>query len=238
MNEIANNEPKLHPFEAAGMDHGPYRWAGLYSLPSPEMYEKNTDAANAALREIHSIGLVSGAGTCSCCGMAIVNIHVIVAATGRKFGVGCDCAEKTGDPAIANKAKVAAARLAAAKRRVAAERRRLEKHIRWLDTVCNDAGETNRARLAREQKEREEAEAARKGNASAKWGWLIDFLAGQSGGFCSSIREGLQAGAVPSGRAVDILADIWGKAHGGRVGSKAFEAAYEDFFKRFDAARG
>jgi hypothetical protein len=56
-------------------------------------------------------------------------------------------------------------------------------------------------------------------------------LSGPAGGFCDSIAAGIRQGREPHGRALDICAEIYAKAHG-RRGSKAYEAAIEEFYAK------
>jgi hypothetical protein len=67
--------------------------------------------------------------------------------------------------------------------------------------------------------------------------WLLDMLQG-SGGFVESMRYELSRAPLPelrlSQKQLDILADIYGKAHG-RANSKAYQEAVEDFWNKREA---
>lgn len=148
----------LHPFEASGMGRGPYRFVGVAHIPGPSLAEANPDAYNAALRALPR-DLVGGCGTCSNCGMAIMNIYIVADADGKRYGVGCDCVEKTGDACLSKPVLIAKAKLERDARRAKADARRLANHNKWLADVC-PTGETNAARLVRENWEKDMRAAA------------------------------------------------------------------------------
>lgn len=220
-----NENISAHPFELAGMAIGPYRFVGLWSFPSRTLAERNPSAYNIALGTMPR-NLEGGCGTCSHCGMAISNVFIVESVpTGKRFGVGCDCVQKTGDKALGDRVKVAKARHEAQLRRERAEQRRREAHERYLDTVCPKTGETNRARLACEAAERDAKQAAILAKG-AVYGPIADRLADGCGGFRDSVARDLRAGRSISPRAIDIVCDILAKQVG-RSGSKAYEAEYE-----------
>jgi hypothetical protein len=230
MQNSSSSELKAHPFELAGLGTGPYRFVGMVSIPSLSLAEANPDAYNNALRELPR-DLVGGCGTCANCGMAISNICIVVDAQGRRYGIGSDCVLKTYDSYLGNAVKVAVAKHQREQRRVRAEHKRAEQHKVWLATVCNEAGETNAQRVAREQQERaaaEQAEQVARVARAQRWNFLLPYLSGPAGGFCESIANGLRKGYEPSGRAIDICGEIYAKAHG-RRGSKAYNAALDEF---------
>src|SRR5688572_27044861 len=150
MNETPTTTPapKAHPFELAGMGRGPYRFLFLAVIPGPTLAEKNPSAYNAALQALPR-DLVGGCGTCANCGMAIMNVYVVADANGAKYGVGCDCVEKTGDACLSKPALIAKAKLERDARRLKADAKRLKKHNDWLAAIC-PTGETNAERIIRE----------------------------------------------------------------------------------------
>lgn len=158
MNETLNEAPKAHPFELAGMGHGPYRYVGFYALPSPDLAAANPEAYNARLREMPKLN--SGCGTCSNCGMAIMNIHIVRDGKGGLWGVGCDCIEKVGDKSLSDPAKVKQAKHEANLRHARQEARRIAQHEAWLLAIC-PTGETNAERIVRQNWERDMELAAR-----------------------------------------------------------------------------
>jgi hypothetical protein len=234
MQNTSSSELKAHPFELAGLGTGPYRFVGMVSIPGPSLAEANPEAYNNALRELPR-DLVGGCGTCSCCGMAIMNICIVVNGQGQRYGIGSDCVLKTGDAYLGNPAKIAIAKHQRHQRAIRNAAKRAAKHKVWLATVCNEAGETNSQRLDRESLEREGAEKALKAQqavertaATAKFGFLLPYLSGPEGGFCESIAKGIRQGYPPRVRAVDICGEIYAKAHG-RRGSKAYNEALDEF---------
>lgn len=221
-------EKAMHPFEAAGMGTGPFTFVAMWSFPPRDLAEKNPSAYNAAMQDMPK--LKGGCGTCSNCGMAISNICIVRNAQGEVYGVGSDCVMKTEDKALGDKAKVAVARHEAELRRARNEEKRRVQHEAWLAKVCNEAGETNAQRIARENQEHADKVAAdkaarlAKGAKYAKISSVLAQKSNSSGDFCSSISTGLQEGYLPSGRGLTIVIDIYAKTFG-RRGTAAYEAA-------------
>lgn len=86
-NETATTE---HVFETAGLGKAPFRFAG---------FEYKTFQA-------HPDAPVQCGGSCDYCGRAISNMCYVVAADGKRFKVGPDCIEKTGDKGLRKAATV------------------------------------------------------------------------------------------------------------------------------------
>jgi hypothetical protein len=191
----------------------------MVSIPSPHLAEKNPDAYNHALAALPRV--VSGMGTCACCGTAIVNVFLVRNSGGELYGVGCNCIEKSGEAPLI-RATVAAKRAAdRAKRAAKAEAIAAERRAAW--EAGREAREAASAKAAAEQA------ARRQGNA-LRFAWVLAVLQNQSGDFCRSMAEQiLQFGALPRGRAGEIVREIFGKATGGRMGSAAFYSAVENF---------
>lgn len=220
---------KLHPFEAAGMGRGPYAFIGAWSFPSPSLAEQNPTAYQNALAMMPR-GLVNGCGTCANCGRSIMNVCIVRDADGARYGVGCDCIEKTDDPSIGRAASIAVAKLDRAKRRDAAARRRAAKHAAWLAEVDPATGETREARMERERAEGRAAadarEAEAKAAADARCGFMLPAL-DASGSFGQELARSIRGGSVPYGRGLVIACEIYARSFG-RGGSKAFVAAFDD----------
>lgn len=214
---------KAHPFELAGLDHGPYRFIGAVSIPAPSLGEQNPTAYMNALAALPR-DLVNGCGTCGHCGRGIMNVCIVLAATGRKFGVGCDCIRKSGDASIGNAALVGVSRLERLKRQAKAELKRAARHAAWLAAVDPSTGETREERNARERQEREAAQALKAAAVVARFGFLLPALDGSGGDFSRSLSDQIRGGQAPSGRALDICVEIYARQFG-RRGSKAFDAA-------------
>ena len=209
------------------MDIGPYQYVGFWAFPSHALREHNPMAAQCQLVSMPK-NVVNGCGTCAHCGRAISHVYLVKSATGKVYGVGCDCIDRTGDKSLGDAVAVAAARLAKEQRREKRDIARQVRHNAWLATVCNDRGETNQQRLDRESAEKKAAELARVSSAISKWGWLIEVLRDGKGGFRDSVANGLAAGYPPSPRAWEICADIYAKTKG-RNGSKAYADAIAEF---------
>jgi hypothetical protein len=211
-------EQPVHPFEAAGLGKAPFRCVGAYSLPSPSMAEQNPTAYQNAMREMpRGIGI----GTCAYCGMGLTHNFIINSADDRKFVVGSDCVAKTHDKGLVNSVKVEITKA----RRLAKHAARQAKYEQWKLE--------NADRLAAEQAERDAKEAALQAERHAmrgKWEFLLRHLQGDAP-FVSSMREMIERGEAPQGRAASILAEIYAKAHG-RRGSKGYYDALDDFESR------
>jgi hypothetical protein len=230
MQTTPSESAKAHPFELAGMGIGPFRFLGVASIPSPSLAEHNPDAYNGALRDLPR-DLINGCGSCANCGMPITHICIVANSTGQRYGIGSDCVQKTGDRCLGNAAKVAIARIVRNQKIQRANAKREAKRQQFLSTVCNDRGETNAQRIEREQAEFEAVRKAKRQALADKWRFIAPYLSGPPGGFCDSIKESFRAGYEPSGRAVEILGEIYAKSFG-RRGSKAYEAALEEFYAK------
>lgn len=87
--------PKAHPFERT-LGPGPYRFAGFFDLGAclAALNAGNVEGYNNGLASLNALGLKSGGGTCSHCGMAIINIFIVKTGNGDLYGVGSDCIAK------------------------------------------------------------------------------------------------------------------------------------------------
>lgn len=148
------NETKLHPFEAAGMGRGPYAYAGFFDLAEARDPNSAANFGNPTGGMEDAPKLRNGLGCCAHCGMGIMNICIVVDADGGLWGVGCDCIEKADEPALSDKAKIDIANKARRKRQAKAEASRVARQEAWFARVNPATGETNAARLAREDQER------------------------------------------------------------------------------------
>ncbi len=228
----------LHTFTKAGMGDAPFRFVGMASIPSTSLAEQNPTGYNNALAALPR-DLVNGCGTCANCGMAIMNIFIVQNAAGKKYGVGCDCIEKTADKPMvraSHLAKLAAERVKRANRKEA-------KRLAFLSEINPATGETNEQRMQREREEQRAkvanamaAAMVRREAVAGKLQGLAATLRDGQGGFRDSIGQDMQAGFIPSGRARQIAIEILAKALGGRAGSKAFDAAWETINATFDEA--
>lgn len=222
MRRLIAEAEKAHPFELAGLGLAPFRCVGVASIPSPSMAEQNPAAYQNAMRDMPR---GYGIGSCAFCGMPLIHNFLINSADGHKFVVGSECVAKTRDKGLGQVVKVQIARMRreANRAKVAAEREANRK--KWL--------EDNAERLAAEAAERDAREAARQielANTRSKWEFMLPYLQSDSP-FVSNMRDMIEQGEAPHGRAAMILGEIYAKAHG-RRGSKAYDDALDDFEAR------
>jgi hypothetical protein len=227
-----------HPFELAGMGLGPFRFIGMVQIPSASLAEANPSAYNGALASLPR-NLIGGCGTCYNCGQAISNVCIVENSTGQRYGVGSDCVLKTGDQFLGDKVKVTLARIQRARRQEKAQAQREARREAFLAKVCNEAGETNAQRIEREDSERKAALAQRETAALARFSFVLPILDANSprdtsDNFCSNMARGIRQGYPPTGRALEIVREIYGKQFG-RRGGKAYEAAVAEFDIKMEA---
>lgn len=118
----------LHPFFLAGFGDGPYRFLYCYDLGEAMNPDSAANFGNMTGWTKDAPKLKAGLGTCACCGMAISLICIISNAAGELYGVGSDCAEKTGNDGIQrNGIKAALALRTRAKNRARAAAKRAAK---------------------------------------------------------------------------------------------------------------
>ena len=220
-----------HPFEKAGLGIAPFRCVGV---------REN--------RIKHPDGTTQPGGTCSYCGTGIAYECVIQDARGQRAVVGCDCVRKvyTGNDAWTKdrlltemeRARKLQARERARAKRLALWEERAAKAQEQRDAEARSLGYTDHeARVAAEQIQAEKKAASVAQEAEVKYGWLLSVLDEQRGDFAASIAADLREGRAldaMSPRVIQICREIYAKATGGRRGSKAFEAAVEDFDSRLE----
>lgn len=225
----------LHPFELSGMGRAPFKCVGVYSFPSPSLAEQNPAAYQAA---IQAMPRGYRCGTCHHCGMALMNNYLIESADGVKSSVGCECVYKTNDPrsAVVTEVKREQLRMERQKRAEKRAAQRKAAALKWEQ----DHPEQVAAR-AEEKRLWQEAKTARENAANAErirvrrvFAFIIPVLQKQAGEFCGSIAMQINDGYAPQGRALEIVADIYAKAIGGRRGSNAYWEAHRDFAKRIE----
>jgi hypothetical protein len=215
---------QFHPFEKSGCGTGPFRFLGVASIPAPSLAEQNPEAYRNALRDLPQ-GI--GCGSCAHCGTPIMHNYICEDATGHRFVVGSECAAKIGGPALGDKVAIAAAKIVRDQRRAKADAAREARRAQWLIDNADKIKAQEEARAAAlAQAERDRAAV------TALWAFMLPILDGKtSSGFCADIARSIRDGHAPSGRAVQILGDIYAKT-AGRAGSTAFEAAWKDFETR------
>jgi len=129
MSTNEQQEVRQHRFETAGLGKAPFRYVGFTERRGPE---KILDANG------NWNGLECGApgqpmGTCDYCGQGIAICCEIVSSDGKRFVVGSDCVEKTGDKGIVVKVKSAVNKLRSEKRK-ASEAKRIAEFAAELET--------------------------------------------------------------------------------------------------------
>jgi hypothetical protein len=227
----------LHPFERSGNGLGPFRFAGSISLPPTSMGEQNTAAFNSKMAEAQAMARKAGVrlGACDHCGTGIMHHAVIRDSTGKSFVVGFDCVRKTNDASLADRAEVSHQIRIRALRRELAQSKREAKRSAWLAEIDTKTGESNADRIARESQEREAALRNRLAEEKARqslWQFWVDACGTVRGNFVASVIQELNGrGRAPTGRGLDICAEIFGK-QSGRAGSKENAEAQATFWKK------
>lgn len=90
----------VHAFEKAGLGKAPFRFVG--AIQQDLCYGEAI--LNRAEFERTGIAITTKpGGSCDFCGQYIVNMYQIESSDGRRFKVGCDCVEKTGDAGLCRK---------------------------------------------------------------------------------------------------------------------------------------
>lgn len=202
---------QMHPFEQAGMGIGPFSFVGMAEMPDLSESSASNFASLDPYAEIRSLNLKSGAGTCSCCGMAISIICVVENGVGERYGVGSDCVLKCGQPALCNAAKVAVAKRRNEINRKRNEARREQQHQKWLATASTkvDAlpGETNGQYLDRQNARIAELEAKRQASIASRanaFSDILNALFAADSDFHRSLAEQLKFGPLSERQAAFV----------------------------------
>jgi hypothetical protein len=224
-NKIENQ--KLHPFEAAGMGRGPYRFVGLVELPDLSENSARNFGNSNPYAEVQSYNLKAGAGTCACCGLAIRVICVVRDADGGNWGVGSDCVEKVGDKCVSDPARIAVAKRRNARAAQLREQRRLAAHAAWLLAPSrNNPAETNAERIDREGREQAAKLEARKAALEGRKAQFADVLHCLTGNdFYNSLASQLEHGPLSSRQAEYAAKAVLGRRV--KANAEAFDALVE-----------
>lgn len=217
-------ENKVHPFEMSGLGLAPFRFVGVWTQPSiPD------GSASTGQVEAYNLDMQSKPECCQyfCahCGTPIMVHCMIENSEGKRYAVGQDCIAKYDSEGCADETLIAVKQRERELRRIRRTEKARRDHENWLDTVCNDQGETNRERYDREFAEQEQEKADTKIAVLNKWGFLVDALR-NSGSFGIELANSIENGQEPYGRGGDIALEIFAK-QAGRKNSKAFDEAYE-----------
>jgi hypothetical protein len=114
----------IHKFEKAGLGKAPFRFVGVWSMPSKSLQDANPNAYNAALADHPDVPMI---GTCNFCGMAITDHFLVKSSDGKLFAVGCECINKSGDTGLMRN-------VSAEKRKLDADKRHAREKSK-LDTL-------------------------------------------------------------------------------------------------------
>jgi len=240
------SEKKLrHNWEKAVGRPG-YRFKFCQSLPSKGLAEANPTAYQNGMREAAQVAKSLGIafGSCYVCGMGLMHNMVCQNADGKHFVVGSECVKHLGDTRLTTDVEEAKRNREKAARRKRDAARREKARLEWMETQREENAKagfgriTNGERMLIENRRREEeakkkAKAARKANE-----WLIEVLWRKNGcgGFVESMLRELDRRPIRdlSPRQIEVLGDIYAKATGGRRGSKAYNAARDEFDAKAD----
>lgn len=193
----------VHKWEELGLGTPPYKCVGMFSMPSPKIAEANPTAYNTIMQSAPQEFRI---GSCSVCGMGLVNNFLIKSLDGKKFSVGCDCIKKRGDSKLIAEVEFIKKRIAREKRLVKTEEKRKQQLIQQnlileKERLVN-GGLTNAevAKIAEEKKQTEKREYIR-----AELHDIFSVIDCKTSDFWKSISESLSKGYLPYGRGWDIL---------------------------------
>lgn len=228
----------VHKWEERGLWKAPFKVIAVISMPAQSLGESNPNGFQNAMAEAQFQATQWGValGSCDVCGTGIHNHFVIADSAGHRFVVGCDCVMKTDDTKLMTEAKAAERkRLRAARQKKAEEQREIDR-LDWVARLeaerAANGGLTN-GEVIQRAKDEEKRQIAIK--FSAENDWLLKVIRGMSGDFIDSMVEQLETGPIRrlSDRCVSILGEIYAKSNG-RRGSKAFNAAVDEFTVKSD----
>jgi len=207
-----------HIFTESGLGLAPFKFVGVYEIPSPSLAEANVTAYNNALAAMpHGYGI----GACNHCGTPIKYNFLIESSDGVKSAVGCECIKKSNDSGLISKAKAHEKKRAQAKRdekraaKMKAQQEKAEAELQ-AQRERNDGLTDHELFMAKlKQKEQARAELLTP---------IIEVMRDGNGGFRDSIADSMENGNVPSGRGLAIALDIIGKEHGRRASADYYAA--------------
>ena len=206
------------------MGKAPYRFIGIYSIPSPALAEANPSAYNAQLKAMPKFC----SGMCDHCGMGITHHYMLKDAEGNKFAVGSSCIDKMDDVENMFTVDYERKELEHKKRKAIREAKQLERQMKYereLEEQRQRNGGLTDNELAEQKREDEQRQKRR--NNEEKFAYFIEHL-GLSNGFAGDLARGMRDyGRLPTGRGLDIMLEIVAKT-AGRKNSKAYDAKYEE----------
>jgi len=225
----------VHQWTDQGLGEGPFRLVDVISFPSKSILEANPMAYNSQVAELHrQAGGYGLDGLCCChsCGMGLQHNYIIQNAAGNHFVVGSSCVAKTGDAKLVTKVEAMERKRQQELRRARAEAKRAEREAKLeMELQAQRDRNGGLTDLELEDQQRQEAREAKRAQFTNDNHWLITVLENTRGGFAADMADNLCKGPWSrqefSPRMIDIICDIYGKAHG-RRNSKAYNAAREE----------
>lgn len=219
-------EKSVHPFEKSGLGTAPFYCVGMCEIPSPSLAAHNPTAYMMAMADLPRDLSV---GSCAYCGMGIKYNFIINGATGRRFVVGSECVNRTGDAGLVKSVK-------GERSRVAREKRDLRR---------SQAAAERRAAYEAERKARAATFAASHADLIRRARAVTDLEA--KGGFIADVLMGGLAGRYVSDKAIAAVvyavADLkrraaWNSQHIGTIGKREVFSVEVDRVAYFESAFG
>lgn len=193
----------IHKWEYDGHGKAPFTCVGTYAFPEKSLAEKNPAAYNSQLKMMPK---GYGVGSCGVCGRPLVNNFLIKSADGKKFSVGCECVEKSGDRGLTTITNQKRLEIEREKRRIKKEQVRTLELQRQRD---KNGGLTDYEVKIKEQerKQKERAKLIKKSGLLE----IAENLEDGKYGFRDSVADDLRRGNIPCGRGLGITIDILSK---------------------------
>lgn len=214
----------------------PYRFEGVWSVPSRALQEANPSVYNLAW------GDKPDCCHCYCehCGTPIDHHYIVCDANGYRFSIGSSCVEKLHDYKLTTAVKEAERKRQRDLQRAKAEEKR-QARIAASIAARQASDEAERQRnggmtdFELSEQKRIADEAAAMEMAEKQFSYFLDALRGTGGSFCESIAGDIvRYNRLPERKAFDIMIEITAKFHGGRRGSKAYYAAMDTAYEIVD----
>lgn len=230
-----NTKATHHDWESR-VGQAPYSLRCCLSIPSAESFGMNIAGYQNALAECFDGARQFGVslGSCEVCGTGINHNFVCRNAAGAHFVVGSDCVAKLGDTRLTTEVE----ELERSRQRRLARARREAQWRREAEARLSKEREENGGltRYEIEQRKRDEqlkAAEARAAQAAIENQWLIGVLrrVPSNGAFIPDMIDKLHREPLADlwPRAINVLREIYAKAHGRRR-----SAEYRDAMDRFD----
>jgi len=209
---------KIHIWEAQGLGKAPFHVVGFVTLPSAN---QNPSAYRSAMENLPGGYEL---GCCGACGHGLVNNFLIESSDKKKFAVGSDCVEKTGDAGLVNAANEAHKQEMAKTKYQKMLHRQEEYDRSQKEQRKNNGGKTDSECFE------EYLESAKSDIFKAINQQMFELgqrLEDGKGGFRDDVARSFYSGQLPKGRGVKIVIDIFAKQKG-----KPNSAEYQIEIKR------